>query len=80
MPRATTETVVKGLNYGLTAKNSESDLRLFVDKQDEGEIHLAIAGTHEGQYLQIDFDDLDVREAQDLADFIRDRATATRRA
>lgn len=69
---------MKGLSYGLNAKNSESDLRMFVDKDENGEIHLAICGQHSGKHLQIDFDSLDRDEALQLADFIRERAAVLR--
>lgn len=62
------------LCYYIKAKNSSQDMRLYIDKQTDGEVSLTITGRHEGSGIQIDFDSLTAKEANDLADFIRHRA------
>ena len=69
---------MKGLSFGLRASNSGQEMRLFVDKQEDQTISLTLAGTYNRQPIQVDFDSLDTKEAQELADFIRMRSIATR--
>lgn len=63
-----------GLNYHLRAKNSAQDLRVFIDKQRDGEISICIVGQHEGKEIQIDIEELSPREAEELGRFLIVRA------
>ncbi len=63
-----------GLNFALKAKNSNSELLLVFDKQKDGVITPSIIGTHAAADIQIDFDDLTMSEAKDLANYILGRA------
>lgn len=70
---------MKGLFYGLTARNSSQDMRLFVDlDEDSSQVNLTLTGKHDGQDIQIDFDPLTKDEAQTLADHIRERTKVLR--
>ena len=59
-----------GLSYGLRAKNSSQELRMFIDKENNGEINICITGRYKGEEIQIDFDPLTSDEVADLASFI----------
>ena len=70
---------MKGLFYGLVAKNSCQDVRLFVDKdEDTSEVYLTLTGKYEGEDIQIDFESITKDEALDLANHIRERVAVTR--
>jgi hypothetical protein len=65
-----------GLLYSLkvSAKNSTTDVKLFIDKDTDGMVLLTLCGNHCGTELQIDFDSLTVSEAAELANFLTMRA------
>lgn len=66
---------MSGLNYALVAKNTKDDMLFMVNKQDDGTVSICLAGKYEGEEMQIDFNDLSVKDARDLARYIEGEAS-----
>lgn len=61
------------LSIVLKASNTSEWLNLTLTPDKDGSLGLAIAGNYQGQYLQIDFDDLESDDVDDLIWFLQRR-------
>lgn len=61
---------MSGLIFALKSNNNSQDMTLSFDKQSDGHVSICLVGKYEGECMQIDFNEISVREARHLANYI----------
>ncbi|MGX5220300.1 hypothetical protein ACVTMO_16910 [Pseudomonas segetis] len=63
------------LSFVIHANNSSGSQRLEIERYSDGTYQFTLAGMHDGQPLQIDFDTISQRDMDDLVTFISIRSS-----